>query len=68
MQIEVALKEQSTDFTAVQLARFLTDLQHLMVFAMALAHEDMRSDFDLFDGYQAKYEFMNSCGQARQIA
>jgi hypothetical protein len=58
MQIHVSLVEVSEDLAALQVARFLCDLQHLTVFAVALAHEDLSSELDLFDHLQSKYEFM----------
>ena len=58
MQIHISLVEVSEDLAALQVARFLCDLQHLTVFAVALAHEDLSSELDLSDPFQSKYEFM----------
>jgi hypothetical protein len=58
MQIEFALEERGANLAVLEVARLFCDLQHLTIFTLALADEEMHSEIDLFDSYYSKYEFM----------
>jgi hypothetical protein len=56
MQIFIELESQGEDLTALQVARFLSDLQNLVVFGIALAHDDIHAETDLLSTEQGSYE------------
>lgn len=58
MEIQFSFEKPEGDWHALGCARLLCDIQHLCLFAMYLADEDVLSEFDLFSGYDQKYESM----------
>jgi hypothetical protein len=56
MQIDIEFEQNEADFAASQVARLFCDIERLIVFAMALAHDDLRSDIDLFGDQFARYD------------
>jgi hypothetical protein len=58
MEIDLTLEAGQSEFAALQVARLLCDVQHLVIFGLALADDDLRSEVDVFDPLFSKYEYM----------
>jgi hypothetical protein len=46
MQIYLQFEDKRADYTVLEIARLMCDLQHITIFALALAEEDLSSEYD----------------------
>lgn len=58
MQIYLQFEDKRSDFTVLELARLMCDVQHITIFILALAEDDLSSEYDLFNPRDQKYERM----------